>query len=100
MTKGFGKPSKPIQMDPLTDAAETLLLIAKGIKKPLILAMHPPDNHHNLKPGQVQGTASTEIRPGCDGLVIAIAGSADEVQALLDLVMSWSDKKKEGDRDV
>lgn len=93
MAKGFGKTSKPMQSDPLTNAAEILLYAASRFKKPLVMAMHPPDNSHNLQPGQVQSAASTELHPSCQGLVIAVSGSADEVQKLLDLVMNWSDEK-------
>jgi hypothetical protein len=91
MTKGFGKRA-PIK-SPIADAAETLLYVAQRCGKPLIMAMHPPDNSHNLKPGEMQGSSSTEIRPGCDGIVIAIAGDADEVQELLDLVMKWKEAR-------
>lgn len=93
MSKGFGKTSAPMQIDPLTNAAEILLYAATRFKKPLIMAMHPPDNHHNLQPGQVQGSTSTELRPSCQGLVIAISGSADEVQELLDVVMKWKESR-------
>ncbi len=95
MTEENGK-SKPVQLDPVTQAAETLLYVAQRLGKPVVMAVNPEENSYNLKPGQVQGSASTELRPSCYGLVIAIAGSTEEMQGLLDVVMEWN-RRRESD---
>lgn len=94
MSKEFGETESPvIAIDPLTDAADLLLYFAERAKKPVILAMQPPQNDHGLKPGQMQGSSSTKLRPSCQGLVIAVSGSADDVQGLLDLVIQWKENR-------
>ena len=94
MAKGFGKVQA--QGNPIVDAAELLLHVAGRLQKPLVMAMHPPGNDHNLAPGQLVGSHNSEIRPSCQGVVIAISGDATQVQALIDLVMAW--KRREVDR--
>ena len=84
-------------LNPLGSAAELLYGVTKRIKKPLIMVMHPQKNHQNLSPGEVLGVTFNEVRPDCDGLVFAVAGSPEEVQELLDMVTSWVDRKKKSD---
>lgn len=84
--------------DPIVDAAELLLHVAGRLQKPLVMAMHPPGNDHNLEPGQWVGSHNSELRPSCQGVVIAVAGDAAAVQAIVDAVMACK-KKEEGDHE-
>lgn len=85
---------EPMQMPSIASAAESLLYLARRLGNPLIMAMSPPDNDYNLKPGDVQGSKSSELRPSCDSLVVAVVGSPEEMQELVDLVQKWQEKKE------
>lgn len=90
MAKGFGKQTK--RSSSVSKAAELLLDVARQAGKPLVIPMFPPGNELGLKPGEVK-PGHTEIRPSCDGIVAAVACSADEAQEVLDLLMNWRKSK-------
>jgi hypothetical protein len=79
----------------ISKSSETLLYIASVAKKPLVIPFHPAKNDHGLKPGEILPGASTEIRPSCDGIVVAVTCNADEAQELVDWVMDWEKRRTE-----
>lgn len=81
-------------------AAEVLLSVAQQSGKPVVLPTFPPGNSRGLAPGETK-PGLTEIPPDCDGLVMAIACTADDAQELIDLMLHWQRKrmaKQGGDR--
>lgn len=84
--------------NPITDAAELLLLTSARAGKPIIIAMHPPGNSHNLKPGQCRPSNVNELLPSCNGVSLAVNCSAEEAQQLIDLVTQWQKKREEAEK--
>lgn len=73
-------------------AAQVLLTVAQQNGKPVLLPMFPPGNSRGLLPGETK-SGQTEIPPDCDGLVMAVACSADDAQELIDLMLHWQRKR-------
>jgi len=95
MAKGFGKPELTEQ-NLLSNVAGALFYAAKHVGKPMIIPMFAPGNSLGLQPNQIR-PGRDELPPDCDGLVLAVACSADDAQALIDLVANWQ-RQREGDR--
>ncbi|GEM_PF-7094338 len=89
---GQGFQKVPQQQNSLGKAAELLLNVAQQSGRAVVLPMFPPGNSRGLAPGEIK-PGQSEIPPDCDGLVIAVACSADDAQALIDLLMNWQRKR-------
>ena len=80
------------QKNSLGKAAEVLLGTAQQSGRPVVLPMFPPGNSRGLAPGEIK-QGDTEIPPDCDGIVMAVACSADDAQELIDLLTGWQRKR-------
>lgn len=91
--QGFQTPSQ--RSNSLGKAAEVLLNAAQQSGRPVVLPMFPPGNSRGLAPGETK-PGLTEIPPDCDGLVMAVACSAADAQALIDLMLHWQRNRMTG----
>lgn len=85
---GQGFQTTPQRQNLLGKAAELLLTTAQQNDRLVLLPMFPPGNSRGLAPGEMK-PGHTEIPPDCDGLVMAVACSADDAQELINLLMRW-----------
>ena len=91
MAKGFGK-STPTEQNSLSSAAGALFYAARYVGKPMIIPMFAPGNRQGLQPNQIK-PGRDELPPDCDGVVLAVACSADDAQVLIDLVKNWEQQR-------
>lgn len=76
-------------------AVELLILASKRMNKPLIVVMHKQGIYPNLEPGRMMESVTTELRPDCDGIAIAVSADAQQAQELLDLIVNWTRNKQD-----
>jgi hypothetical protein len=77
-------------MTHIAEGANRLQKLAEEAKKPIVLAHH---SDQLTSDGFIYTGVSDELRPGIDGLTIALRCDSDEAQDLMDLIKGYWEKK-------
>jgi hypothetical protein len=82
-------------MTHIAEGANRLQKLAEEAKKPIVLAHH---SDQLTSDGFIYTGISDELRPGIDGLTIALRCDSDEAQDLMDLIEGYWNNKHDGQR--
>ena len=77
-----------LSLSDLKTLSEILVDTSINLCRPLILVTYPEQSQTEAKP-----VIGNELRPNCNGVVVAIACTDEEAQDLVNMIDLWTQKK-------